>query len=151
MSYVRYKEVTKHFNFLRVISKDNLPLYIKHYVKDDEIILSTYETSRDHGIFTDKKIILFDNVSVFGKYKQIFTIPYKSISYISVLFAEKSAILNMSLECAFPLKLKFVNMSAVDKVRLRVLYTCIDRIINGQEPLREDVDRLINDSFDFSK
>ena len=67
------------------------------------------------------------------------------------MFAEKSAILNMSLECAFPLKLKFVNMSAVDKVRLRVLYTCIDRIINGQEPLREDVDRLINDSFDFSK
>ena len=65
MAYVRYKEVTKHFNFLRVISKDNLPLYIKHYVKDDEIILSTYETSRDHGIFTDKKIILFDNVSLY--------------------------------------------------------------------------------------
>lgn len=147
MAYIRYKEVTKHFNFSRVISREKLPAYTKQYVLDDENILACYETSRDHGIFTDNKIVLFDNVSLLGKYKQIYTIPYKSISVFAITFGNSDAELNLSLDCGFPLNLKFVNMKAEDKIRLRVLYTCINRIINNQKPRKEDIERLLNDDF----
>lgn len=149
MAYIRYKEITKHFNFSRAIKREELPTYINHYVSEDENVLACYETSRDHGVFTDKKIILFDNVSVFGKYKQVFTIPYKSISLISVLFSEKSAELNITMDCTYPMKLIFVNMRAEDKVRLRVLYNTIDRIINGEKPLAENLKRLYENDFSF--
>jgi len=150
MAYVRYKEVTKHFNFSHSMKRDELPGYIKHYVPDDEMVFVSYKTSRDHGIFTDRKIVLFDNVSLFGKYKQIYMIPYSSISVLAVTFGERSAELNLSLDCGFPLNLKFVNMQAEDKVRLRLLYTCINRIINGQEPLKSDVKKLVDDDIHFN-
>lgn len=151
MAYIRYKEVTKHFNFSKALSKEDMPGYIKHYIPEDENILVAYKTSRDHGVFTDKKVVLFDNVSMLGKSKQIYTIPYKSISVLDVVFGERNAELNFSLDCAFPVKLKFVDMKAEDKVRLRLLYTCINRIVNGQEPLKEDVKRLTSDDVSFKK
>lgn len=149
MAYIKYKEVTKQFNFSKALNKEDMPGYIKHYIPEDEQILVAYKTSRDHGVFTDKKIVLFDNVNMREKSKQIYTIPYKSISILDVVFGEKNAELNFSLDCGFPIKLKFVDMKAEDKVRLRLLYTCINRIVNGKEPLKEDVKRLTSDDVSF--
>ena len=36
MAYVRYKEVTKHFNFTKEVEVKDLPSYILDYVYDDE-------------------------------------------------------------------------------------------------------------------
>lgn len=88
MVYIRYKEVTKHFNFSKALNREDLPGYIRHYVSEDENILVAYKTSRDHGVFNDKKMVLFDNVSMFEKTKQIYTIPYKSISVLDIVFGE---------------------------------------------------------------
>ncbi len=139
MSYVEYKEVTKSFNFSKALKEEDLPGYIKHYVLDDENILVAYKTSRDHGVFTDKKIVLFDNVT---NVKQIHIIPYQSISIMDIVFDSDSAELDLYLNCAYPVKLKFVEMSVDDKVRLRLLYTCINRIVNGQKLVKEEVKRL---------
>ena len=136
MAYMKYKEVTRAFNFSKVLNDDDLPGYIKHYVPEDENILVAYKTSRDHGVFTDKKIVLFDNINTLNRSKRIYTIPFKSVSVLDIVFGEKSAELNFSLDCGFPVKLKFVDMKAEDKIRLRLLYTCINRIVNGQEPLK---------------
>lgn len=149
MFYVKYKEITKKFNFSNVINKSDLPGYIRHYVLDDEKILVAYKTSRDHGVFTDNKIILFDSVSKFKIKKQMYTIPYKSISTISIIFEEDSAMLNLLLDCGYPIKLKFINVKPDDKVRLRILYTCINRIISNQEPTKQDIKKLINDDIHF--
>lgn len=145
MFYVKYKEITRNFNFSNVLKISELPGYIKHYVLDDEQILTAYKTSRDHGVFTDKKIVLFDSYSRFGMRKQMYTIPYKSISTISVIFESTTAELHLFLDCGYPVKLKFVNVEPRDKVRLRILYTCISRVISNQEPDKKDVKRLIND------
>lgn len=149
MAYIRYKEVTKHFNFSKAVGEAQLPRYVRQYVLEDETILAAYKTSRDHGIFTDKKMVLFDNFKMFGPSKEIFTIPYSSISVISVAFGSSTSELNLSLDCGFPLKLRFVNMKAEDKVRLRLLYTCINRVINNQKPREEDVKRLITNDVSF--
>lgn len=148
---MKYKEVTRAFNFSKVLNDDNLPGYIKHYVPEDENILVAYKTSRDHGVFTDKKIVLFDNINTLNRSKRIYTIPFKSVSVLDIVFGEKSAELNFSLDCGFPVKLKFVDMKAEDKIRLRLLYTCINRIVNGQEPLKEDIRRLKSDEVSLKK
>lgn len=140
MSYTKFRKITKHFNFSRVLEKKELPAYARQYIKNEQI-LTSYKTERDHGIFTDKKIILFDNKDT---NKHIYTVPYKSISILAVTFKEESATLNLYMDSGYPISLKFVNMNSIDKLRLRVLYTCIDKIINNQEPIKEDMENLMN-------
>lgn len=140
MTYTKFRKITKHFNFSRVLEKKELPAYARQYIKNEQI-LTSYKTERDHGIFTDKKIILFDNK---GMNKHIYTVPYKSISILAVTFKEESATLNLYMDSGYPISLKFVNMNSIDKLRLRILYTCIDKIINNQQPIKEDMENLIN-------
>lgn len=146
MSYVKYRAVTKPFNFSGIIDKNELPAYIKQYIRE-ELILVAYKTTRDHGIFTDKKIILFDN---YGTRKQIYTIPYSKISTLSIIFDEKKANLDLYLDSGYPVQLTFINMSGEDKLRLRILYTCLNHYINNQEPLQMDIDRLLKNDIHLS-
>lgn len=146
MGYVKYKAITKEFNFSGIIDKKDLPAYVKQYIRE-ELILVAYKTSRDHGVFTDKKVILFDN---FGKRKQIYTIPYKSISTLSIIFDDTESFLDLYLDSGYPINLKFINTSGEDKLRLRILYTCVNRLINNQEPLEIDLTRLLNNDIHLS-
>ena len=146
MKYIKYKAVTKPFNFSEVTFKEELPAYAKQYIKE-EVILSAYKTSRDYGIFTDKKIVVFDN---YEKRKQIYTIPYQFISTLSVIFDENHAELDLFLASGYPVNLKFIKMSGEDKLRLRLLYTCISRLINNQSPVKMDMDRLLNNDIHLS-
>ena len=60
MAYARFKELTKYFDFKEEIEIDDLPDYTKEYVNSGEKILMGYKTARDHAVFTDKTMILFD-------------------------------------------------------------------------------------------
>ncbi len=143
----KFNKITRFFNFSGVVDKSDLPAYVRQYIKKEQI-LTIYKTSRDYGVFTDKKIVLFDNK---GKTKQIYTIPYKSISNPSICFNEDSAELNLLLDSGFPVSLKFVNMTGNDKLRLRVLYICMDKLVNDQEPVAEDMKNLITDNLRLDK
>ncbi len=147
MGYIKYRAVTKKFDFSNVLDKKNLPAYVKQYVHQDEQILSAYKTSRDHGIFTDYKIILFDN---YQKRKQIYTIPYESISTLSIIFDEQWAELSLFLDSGYPVELKFIDLKAEDKLRLRLLYTCMSRLVNHQKLFELDGKRLIEDKISFN-
>lgn len=142
MSSIGQSKIKKKFNFCKVLKKTELPAYIRQYIKQEEI-LTIYRTQRDHGVFTDKKIVLFDNE---GISKTIYTIPYQSISSLWIEFNKDSAKLNLYLDSGVPLCLRFCEMSANDKLRLRILYTCLDKLVNGQEPIVEDMEMLIKNS-----
>jgi hypothetical protein len=146
MAYIKYKEITKYFYFSKALEVKKLPKYVSDYVFSDEIILAGYKTARDHGIFTDKKMVLFDNT---GFKKEISTIPYKSISTCSVSFKFNKADLLLFLDSGYPMRLKFVNMDDVDKVRLRILYSCISKYINNQPLDKEDMRILIENDIKF--
>lgn len=85
MAYIKYKELTKYFNFNKRLDIEELPKYVLDYVDSDEKILSAYKTSRDKSIFTNKRMILFD-VTPFTKKKKIHIIPYKQISSATLEF-----------------------------------------------------------------
>lgn len=151
MAYIRYKEVTKHFNFKKALDVKNLPSYVKDYVYEDEIILAAYKVGKDHGIITDKKIVLFDNSISFKPKKEITTIPYHSVSAHSVIFHVTTAEIYLLLDSGYPLLLKFANMDSEDKVRLRLLYNAMSGFICKQKLSDDLIKRLVNNEFGFNK
>ena len=149
MAYIKYKEVTKYFNFSKYIDSKLLPKYTLDYVFEDEKVLVSYRTSRDYGLFTNKKMILFDNTNLFNLKKHVTIVPYKSISTCTVIFKPVGAEMSLFLDSGYPLVLKFVNMSAEDKVRLRLLFSAISKYVNNQKESKEEIERLINNDVSF--
>lgn len=146
--YIKQKEVTKSFNFTKTLSPKELPKYVNDYVFKEERILIGYKTSRDYGIFTDNKIILFDNDP---NSKQVYVIPYKSVSTVSVVFKKNSGEIMCMLESGSPLRLSFVNMEAEDKLKLRLLYSGVVKLVNGQNIEKTLFDQLADDDFKFDE
>jgi len=131
MAYIKYKEITKYFNFSKNLNLKELPWYSLDYVFDDEKVLVAFKTKRDHAVFTDKKIILFDNTNLFLR-KQITIIPYKSISSSSIIYMKGKTEISLFLDSGYPLRLKFVNTKRDEKTRLRNLFSCISMYANNQ-------------------
>ncbi len=139
----KFGKIINFSSFSSVADKKDLPAYVRQYIKKEKT-LTIYKTARDYGVFTDKKIVLFDNTE---KSKQIYTIPYKSISNPSISFEEDNAEVNLILDSGLPVSLKFTNMTGEDKMRLRFLYICMDKVINGQDMDQDDIKKLLSDDF----
>lgn len=124
MAYIKYKELTKYFNFNKEISNDSLPSYVTDYVSEKETIYKSYKTKRDKAVFTNKRMILFD-VHPLWNSKKIHMIPYKSISTGAILFESNSAAILLSFDSGYQLKLNFVRLDSKSKTELRKLYSTI--------------------------
>lgn len=124
MAYIKYKELTKYFNFNKEISKDNLPTYVTDYLKNNEVVIKCYKTARDKGIFTNERMILFD-VNPITSAKKIHIIPYSSISSGAVLFKLNTGAIFLSFDSGYQLKLNFIHLKPNDKTELRKLFTYI--------------------------
>lgn len=146
MAYIRYKEVTKTFNFSKSLSVDEIPSYGKDYVYEDETLLAGYVVGKDIGIITDKKVILFDN---FGGKKEVTTIPYHAVLAHSIIFHTNTAEIYFLLTSSNPLLLKFSNMTDRDKMKLRYLYNAMSALICGQKVPKNVEAKLVKDDFDF--
>jgi hypothetical protein len=133
MAYMKTKEITKYFYFYKELDIKELPKYVTDYIDSDEKILCAYATRRDKGVFTDKKILLFDVKGLSLTSKQIHTIPYNSVSSLSVMFDLSRAELIFYLDSGYPLVLKFRNMNGEAKGKLRVLYSEISKIIRTKK------------------
>ena len=121
MAYAKFKELTKYFDFKEEIDIDNLPDYTKEYVNSSEKILLGYKTARDHAVFTDKTMILFDR-NIACTYKKIHIIPYASISSSAIMFKPGKAEILMSMDSGYQMRIVFVNMNHVKKEHLKEVY-----------------------------
>lgn len=121
MAYIKYKELTKYFDFRKEIAIEELPEYTTEYVTDNEKILLGYQTSRDHAVFTDKTMILFDR-DIIGTYKKIHIIPYESISTSAICFKPGKAEILISLDSGYQMRINFVNMNHDKKENLKIVY-----------------------------
>ena len=124
MAYIKYKELTKYFNFNKELDVKELPQYVLDYVDSDETVWAAYKTSRDKSIFTNKRMILFDVVPFFGR-KRIHILPYKSISTSAIEYDINKAAILVSFDSGYQLRLNFVGMNAQDKTNIRKLYSKI--------------------------
>ena len=124
MAYIRYKELTKYFDFKEEVSLDDLPDYTKEYLTSDEKIIMGYKTNRDHAVFTNKTMILFDR-DIVKIYKKIHIIPYSSISTSAICFKPGKAEIYLSLDSGYQMRINFVNMNHEKKENLKVIYNAM--------------------------
>ncbi len=143
MAYIKYKELTKYFDFSKYIETKDLPQYTLDYVYEEEEVLVAYKTFRDYGLFTTNKMILFDNALSITPFKQMYTIPYKSIDSCAIIFKPNKIELKFDLKSGYQLRLKFVDMEVRDKVRVRLLYSYIARFISDQKIQKEVINILV--------
>lgn len=122
MAYIKYKELTKYFNFNKRLDLEGLPKYVLDYVDNDEKLIGAYKTSRDKSLFTTKRMLLFD-VTPFTKKKKIHVIPYNSISSATIEYDIGTASILFSLNSGYQLRLNFKGMHAEDKTELRLLFS----------------------------
>lgn len=141
-------DISRNVSFSKVLNKKELPGYIKHYVLEDENVLVAYKTSRDHAVFTDNKVVIFDTLTKINR-KDIYTLPYSNIIAVSITFDVIDAEMNLYLEYGYPVKLKFIDLEAEDKVRLRLLYTFLSRRISNEKIPKDLYMRLIKDDVRF--
>ena len=60
MAYIKFKELTKYFDFKIETEPKDLPEYVIEYSSKEEKIILGYKNSKDYILFTDKKMVLFD-------------------------------------------------------------------------------------------
>ena len=112
MSYIKFKELSKYFDFKVEVYEDKLPDYAKEYVEDNETILIGYKNSRDYVVFTDKKMILFDRDTLAVYYKKIHVIPYVSISTSAINFKPGKVELLFSFDSGYQLHVNFISFDS---------------------------------------
>ena len=122
MAYIKFKELTKYFDFKDEILDENLPDYTKEYVEANEHIVMGYKNSKDYVVFTDKKMILFDRDTLAIYYKKIHIIPYMSISTSAINFKPGKVEILFSLDSGYQLHINFIDMNHDKKENIKKVY-----------------------------
>lgn len=122
MAYIKFKELSKYFDFKEEVDEKSLPDYTKEYVSDKELILLGYKNSKDYIVFTNKKIVLFDRDPMAVYYKKIHTIPYKSISTSAINFKPGKVELLFSFDSGYQLHINFIDMNHNKKENIKKIY-----------------------------
>ena len=121
MAYIKYKELTKYFDFKEEVNINNLPEYVTEYLEPGEKVCLAHKTIRDYGVFTDRNMILFDR-DIMGTYKKIHIIPYVSISTSAICFKPGRAEILISFDSGYQMRIIFVNMNHDKKENLKAVY-----------------------------
>mgnify|MGYP001862042337 FL=1 len=122
MAYIKFKELSKYFDFKEEIATDRLPDYAKEYVSSKETIIGSYKNSKDYAVFTDKKMILFDRDTLALYYKKIHIFPYSSISSSAINFKPGKVELLFSFDSGYQLHINFIEMNHNKKEKLKSIY-----------------------------
>jgi len=122
MAYIKFKELTKYFDFKEESVFGDLPEYVKEYLDSREQFLQAYKNSKDYIAFTDKRLILFDRDPMAMYYKKIHVIPYKAISTSAINFKPGKVELLFSFDSGYQLHLNFIDMNHEKKEKLKYVY-----------------------------
>lgn len=123
MAYMKFKELTKYFDFKEeILNIETLPEYTKEYVYETEKIIIAYKNSKDYVVFTDKKMILFDRDPLALYYKKVHVVPYRSISTSAINYVPGKVELLFSLNSSYQLHINFINMNHEKKENLKHIF-----------------------------
>lgn len=121
MAFIKFKELTKYFDFKEEVIISDLPDYVVEYMSQGEKFLLAHKNSRDYALFTDKSMILFDKAVAIDM-KKIHIIPYKSVSTSAIVFKPGGAEILLSLDSGYQVRLNFIKMNHDKKENLKIVY-----------------------------
>lgn len=123
MAYMKFKELTKYFDFkVEITEIKDLPDYTREYVEDNEEILMGYKNSKDYVVFTNKKMLLFDRDVLGVHYKKVHVVPYKSISTSAINYLVGKVEMLFSLDSGYQMHINFVGMNHDKKENLKKVF-----------------------------
>ena len=122
MAYIKFKELTKYFDFRLEVDTKNLPEYTIEYLNANEDVLLAYKNSRDYALFTGERMILFDRDALGLYYKQIHIIPYNRISTCAINFKPGKVELLCSLDSGYQMHLNFIDMNHDKKEKIKEIF-----------------------------
>lgn len=122
MAYIKFKELTKYFDFKDEIRFEELPSYTLEYIDKQEQFVLAYKNSKDYVVFTNRRMILFDRDPMAMYYKKIHIIPFISISTSAINFKPEKVELLFSLDSGYQLHVNFIQMDHEKKERLKMAY-----------------------------
>lgn len=126
MAYMKFKELTKYFDFkTEVLDSSLLPEYTIEYLTQTENTLLAYKNSKDYILFTNKKMVLFDRDPLAAYYKKIHIVPYKSISTGAINYMPGKVELLFSLDSGYQLHINFIGMNHDKKENLKKVFNQI--------------------------
>ena len=128
MAYIKFKELTKYFDFKEeILDIENLPESVKEYVFEKEKIVLAYKNSKDYAVFTDKRMLLFDRDPLAVYYKKVHVVPYRSISTSAINYMPGKVELLFSLDSSYQLHINFVGMNHQKKENLKQVFRLMMR------------------------
>ncbi|MCI5880006.1 MAG: PH domain-containing protein [Bacillales bacterium] len=122
MAYIKFKELTKYFDFRLEVDTKNLPEYTIEYLNANEDVLLAYKNSRDYALFTGERMILFDRDALGLYYKKIHIIPYNRISTCAINFKPGKVELLCSLDSGYQMHLNFIDMNHDKKEKIKEIF-----------------------------
>lgn len=123
MAYMKFKELTKYFDFKEeILDSYSLPEYVREYVEDNEKILLAYKNSKDFAVFTDKKMLLFDRDVLGLQYKKVHVVPYKSVSTSAINYLAGKVEMLFSLDSGYQMHINFIGMNHDKKENLKKVF-----------------------------
>lgn len=122
MAYIKFKELTKYFDFKEEVDINSLADYAKEYISNKENFILAYKNSKDYIVFTNKRIILFDRDPMGLYYKKVHVIPFYSISSSAINYKPGKVELLFSLDSGYQLHLNFIDMNHDKKENIKAVY-----------------------------
>lgn len=122
MAYIKYKELTKYYNFSRELDLRELPRDVYAYIENGEEILIAYSTNNDMFLLTTFKLIIIDSGGFLSLKQRIHFFPFLSISSTAIEFANGRASIFLSMDSGYQVQLNFVKMTKEDQNKIRSVY-----------------------------
>lgn len=122
MAYIKYKELTKYYNFSKELDLRELPEETYAYIENGEDILIAYSTYNDMFLLTTNKIIIFDVSGVVEQRQKIHFFPFMSISSTAIEFTPGKSSIFLSMDSGYQVQLNFVKMTEEDQHKIRTVY-----------------------------
>lgn len=122
MAYIKYKELTKYYNFSKELNIKELPNEVYSYIENGEEILIAYSTFNDMFLLTTYKLIIIDVYGIITKKKRVHFFPFLSISSSAIELSRKKASIFLSMDSGYQVQLNFVNLSNEEQAKIKSVY-----------------------------
>lgn len=119
MAYIKYKELTKYYNFSKELKLSEIPSKVYMYIEPGEEILIAYSTYNDTFILTNLKMMIFDVSGVVDSIEKIHFFPFTRISSTAIETTKGKASLYLSMDSGYQVQLNFVKMTEEEQAEMK--------------------------------
>lgn len=130
MAYIKYKELTKYYNFSNELEIKDIPQYVYSYIEEEEQILIAYKTYDDMFLLTNNKLIVVDMSGLIIKRQKVHFFPYISISSSAIEFSKGKAAIHLSMDSGYQVRLNFVKLTKEEQSKIKKVYMKMINVIS---------------------